>query len=69
MDPTKFAQMTLTYFMARSNLNHNLFLWENLIMFISFINAKAEIIILPRNVEPNETQTMVLISTKGQTDL
>ena len=35
----------------------------------SFINAKAEIIILARNVEPNETQTMVLISIKGQIDL
>ena len=59
MDPTKFAQMTLTYFMARSNLNHNVFSWENLIMFISFINAKAEIIILARNVKPNETHTIV----------
>ena len=69
VNPTKFAQMTLTYFMAKSNFIHNVFLREYMEMFIFFINAKAEIILLARNVEPNETQTMVLVSIKGQADL
>ena len=44
------SKLTLTYFMARSNLILNAFIWKNLENVHFSITVEAEIIILARNV-------------------
>ena len=55
--PNDESRLTLTYFMAMSNLIPTV-LWINLGMFIKLLTVKDETIILVRNISPNETMAL-----------